>query len=65
MIARNLLKSAGYDIESSAEYMDAIAQGWLMARQAKPLFGIDWKSLWSTSLNEVRDGFNIKSSFNL
>ncbi|MEA5477365.1 hypothetical protein VB774_07005 [Pseudanabaena galeata UHCC 0370] len=45
MIAKNLLKSAVNYIECSAEYMDAIAQGWIMARQAKPLFGIDWKSL--------------------
>jgi ubiquinone biosynthesis protein Coq4 len=53
-----------YDIERSAEYMDAIAEGWMMAKQARPLFGIDWKSLWSTPLDEVRDVLNIKSSFN-
>ena len=65
LIAKNLLKSVVYDIERSAEYMDAITQGWIMARQAKPLFGIDWKSLWSTPLDEVRDVLNIKSCFNL
>lgn len=65
MIAKNLLKSVVYDIERSADYMDAIAQGWIMAKQARPLFGIDWKSLWSTPLDEVRDVLNIKSSFNL
>jgi ubiquinone biosynthesis protein Coq4 len=64
LIAKNLLKSVVYDIERSAEYMDAIAQGWMMAKHAKPLFGIDWKSLWSTPLDEVRDVLNIKSSFN-
>ena len=65
LIAKNLLKSAVYDIECSADYMDAIAQGWMMAKHAKPLFGIEWKSLWSTPLDEIRDDLNIKSSFNL
>jgi len=30
-----------------------IADGWLMGRQARPLFGTDWKQLWATPIAEV------------
>jgi ubiquinone biosynthesis protein Coq4 len=39
--------------------MDAISQGWLMAKQAKPLFGIEWNQLWETPLDDVRKSLNI------
>ncbi len=60
LIAKNLLKTVVYDIEHSTEYMDAIAEGWMLAKPAKPLFGIDWKTLWQSSLNDIRDSLNIK-----
>jgi hypothetical protein len=34
--------------------MTQIARGWLLGRQARPLFGTDWKQLWATPLSEVR-----------
>lgn len=59
LIAKNLLKAVIYDIELSTIYMDAIAKGWTMAKQAKPLFGIEWNLLWETPLEEVRNSLNI------
>jgi ubiquinone biosynthesis protein COQ4 len=62
LLTKNLLKTVIDDIERSVDCMDAIADGWVMAKQAKPLFGIDWKTLWSKPLNEVRDALNIKTA---
>jgi ubiquinone biosynthesis protein COQ4 len=62
LVTKNLLKAVVYNIDRSTEYMDAIAQGWLLAKQAQPLFGIDWKLLWEKPLYEIRDSLNIKLS---
>ncbi|WP_271253961.1 Coq4 family protein [Pseudanabaena sp. Chao 1811] len=60
LITKNLLKTVVYDIERSTEYMDAVSQGWLLAKHAQPLFGIDWKLLWEKPLTELRDSLNIR-----
>ena len=60
LIAKNLLKAVVYDIETSSKYMDAISQGWTMAQEAKPLFGIRWNTLWETPLEDIRTSLNIK-----
>ncbi|MEO0967476.1 MAG: Coq4 family protein [Cyanobacteria bacterium J06639_18] len=59
LIAKNLIKAVVYDIETSTQYMDAITKGWLMGKQAKTLFGIQWKHLWEKPLEEVRTSLNI------
>ncbi|MDY6897149.1 MAG: Coq4 family protein, partial [Cyanobacteriota bacterium] len=59
LIVKNLLKSTIDDIEASTKYMDAITKGWLMGKQAKPLFGINWNQLWEHPLEEVRADLNI------
>jgi len=59
LIAKNLLKSTVNDIEVSTQYMDAISKGWLLAKQAKPLFGIEWNHLWEHPLEKVRIDLNI------
>lgn len=59
LIAKNLLKAVVYDIEVSTKYMDAITEGWMMAKQAKPLFGIQWNTLWETPLEDIRNSLNI------
>ncbi|MEO1428443.1 MAG: Coq4 family protein [Cyanobacteria bacterium J06633_8] len=59
LIVKNLLKSVVDDIEVSTQYMDAITKGWLMGKQAKPLFGINWNQLWEHPLEEVRADLNI------
>jgi len=59
LIAKNLLKVVVDDIETAGEYLNAIAQGWTLAQKAKPLFGIPWNTLWSTSLKDLRISLNI------
>ncbi|MCL6753786.1 hypothetical protein KBT16_23545 [Nostoc sp. CCCryo 231-06] len=59
LLAKNLVKAAIYDIEVSTKYMDAITKGWLMGKQALPLFGIEWNLLWSKPLEDIRASFNI------
>jgi ubiquinone biosynthesis protein COQ4 len=59
LIAKNLLKTAIYEIEFCEQIMDGLTKGWMMGRQAKPLFGIQWNKLWETPLAEVRVSLNI------
>lgn len=59
LITKNLLKATVYDIEVSGQYMDAIAKGWLMGKETKPLFGIRWNELWEKPLQKVRDNLKI------
>ncbi len=59
LLTKNLLKSLLYDIESSAQYMEALTRGWLMGKRAKPLFGINWNNLWETPIEQVRASLNI------
>lgn len=59
LLAKNLLKSTVYNIDCATQYMDTLTTGWIMGRQAKPLFGIDWNTLWETPLDEIRASFNI------
>jgi ubiquinone biosynthesis protein COQ4 len=39
--------------------MDAITRGWRMGKAARPLFGTDWASFWSTPVSEVRARFGL------
>ncbi|MEO8876411.1 MAG: Coq4 family protein [Polyangiaceae bacterium] len=39
--------------------MQAIVRGWLLGRRAKALFGVDWKTLWATPLEDVRHQLGI------
>jgi ubiquinone biosynthesis protein COQ4 len=44
---------------NATSLMDAITSGWRMGKAARPLFGVDWASLWSTPLAEVRARFGV------
>ena len=59
LLAKNLLKSAVFNVENGVEYLDALTEGWLMAKQAKPVFGIQWNSLWENPLSDIRSSLNI------
>ena len=39
--------------------MEALTKGWMMGKKAKPLFGIDWNTLWETPIDELRASLNI------
>ncbi|MGB2924757.1 MAG: Coq4 family protein [Limnothrix sp.] len=59
LVAKNIVKAATYDVEAATPYMDAITKGWVTGRQAKLLFGVDWREWWATPIDEVRDAFHI------
>lgn len=59
LLTKNLLKATVYNIDSATQYMDALAKGWVMGRNAQPLFGIHWNTLWETPLDEIRASLNI------
>jgi len=59
MLAKNILKTAIDAIEEAEQRMDALAQGWLMGRQASPLFGIQWNTLWEVPLKQLQTQLNI------
>jgi ubiquinone biosynthesis protein Coq4 len=39
--------------------LHVIVRGWLLGRRAQPLFGVDWKGLWTTPLEDVRRRFEV------
>lgn len=43
----------------ATSHMDAITRGWRMGKAARPLFGVDWASMWTTPLAEVRERFGL------
>lgn len=57
LIAAMLLRGLRYADTAIAPCMDAITRGWRMGKAAQPLFGVDWSTLWSTPLSEVRARF--------
>lgn len=59
LLAKNLLKAAIDNIEVSTQYLDALSHGWRLAKQAQPLFGVDWSQWWDTPLEDVRATFNL------
>ena len=60
MLAKNLMKTALEDIELCGDHLDALAQGWMLGKRAKPLFGIQWNTLWETPLEKVREQLNLQ-----
>lgn len=61
LLAKNLLKTAMYEVELCEQIMDGLTQGWMMGKRAKPLFGIQWNRLWAIPLEEVQASLNIAS----
>ena len=59
LIAKNLLKTAMYEVELAEQMMDGLVKGWMMGKRAKPLFGIQWNRLWEKSIEEVRASLEI------
>ena len=60
MLAKNLMKTALEDIELCGDHLDALAQGWMLGKRAKPLFGIQWNTLWETPLEKLREQLNLQ-----
>jgi len=54
LIAAGLLNTFLFRFDDRIPRMGEIAKGWTMGRQAQPLLGIDWTSLWDRKLEDVR-----------
>ncbi|KJH73085.1 Coq4 family protein [Aliterella atlantica] len=63
MLAKNILKTAIDEVELTEERLDAITWGWLAGKQARPLFGMQWNTLWDMPLEPLRLEFNILPSY--
>lgn len=63
LLAKNLLKTALEDIELCEQHFDALTQGWLLGKQAEPLFGIQWNQLWEMPLEQLRTQLKLNSQF--
>jgi ubiquinone biosynthesis protein COQ4 len=61
MLAKNLLKAAVEDLNLAEQLMDALTQGWLIGKQAQPIFGMQWNTLWDTPLIQLQAKWNISS----
>lgn len=59
LLSKNLLKTAIEEIELCESIMDALAKGWTMGKRAKPLFGIQWNSLWEKPIEDIRISLDI------
>jgi ubiquinone biosynthesis protein COQ4 len=59
LLAKNLLKTAMYEVELCEQMMNGLTQGWIMGKRAKQLFGIQWSRLWETPLEDIRTSLNI------
>ncbi|MCF3569171.1 Coq4 family protein [Planktothrix agardhii 1807] len=59
LLSKNLLKTAIQEMELCESIMDALTKGWTMGKKAKPLFGIQWNSLWEKPLEDIRLSLDI------
>jgi len=59
LLSKNLLKTAIEEMELCESIMDALAKGWTLGKRAKPLFGIQWNSLWEKPLEDIRVSLDI------
>jgi ubiquinone biosynthesis protein Coq4 len=59
LLGMGMLNTGLYALDDRERRLDAISRGWQMGREARPLFGADWASLWSKPLDEVRRMFRI------
>jgi ubiquinone biosynthesis protein COQ4 len=59
LLAVGLLRGSIVDQDALFPYMDAMVEGFQMAKRAKPLFGVHWDDLWNVPLDELRARLNI------
>ncbi|GJD19127.1 hypothetical protein RIVM261_040830 [Rivularia sp. IAM M-261] len=59
VVASGLVGSILYQPEETGLLLDAIAHGWHMGKQAKPLIAQRWEEMWSKPLLELRQELNV------
>lgn len=61
LLAAALLNTALFNHGKLTERFDALTEGWLAGKRAKPLFGIDWASQWHRPIEQVRRELELPS----
>lgn len=66
ILSAGMLNTLIFGFEDSGARMTQISRGWQLGRQARPLFGTDWKQLWAMPISEVRArlGLELKPTSN-
>jgi ubiquinone biosynthesis protein COQ4 len=59
MLAKNLMKATVDDLALAEQLMDALTEGWLMGKRAKPIFGLQWQTLWQVPVKQLQAEWNI------
>jgi ubiquinone biosynthesis protein Coq4 len=59
LLSGGLINMMMWNFEDRDRRMTAIARGWTMGKNARPLFGIDWRSLWSERLSDVQARYRV------
>lgn len=59
VVASGLVGAILYQPEGTGLLLDAIAKGWHMGKQAKPLIAQRWEEMWEKPLLELRQELNI------
>lgn len=59
VVASGLVGSILYQPEETGLLLDAVARGWQMGKQAKPLIAQRWEEMWSKPLLELRHELNV------
>ncbi|MGZ5278634.1 MAG: Coq4 family protein [Pseudobdellovibrionaceae bacterium] len=60
LIAGGLLRASFKNRRMSAPILDCVATGWMMGKNARPLFAVDWEANWLTPLADLRREYGIE-----
>jgi ubiquinone biosynthesis protein COQ4 len=59
LIGLMFLNTFLYRFDDRDRRMDAMVRGWKLGRDARPLFGVRWDTMWSTPLADVRAQYRL------
>lgn len=60
LLPLGMLNGVIFDRDDIDRRMSEIARGWRLGKAARPLFGVDWSSMWDTPLSEIRARFGLE-----
>ena len=49
-----LLNAVIFHFDEAERRMAQITRGWAMGKRARPLFGMEWASMWAQKMDDVR-----------
>ncbi len=60
ILAGGFINTLAYAFPDRDARMRQIVRGWILGKRAKNFFGVEWASLWTTPLDEVRAGLGVE-----